>query len=95
MSSAGAAPSEDLGSSNWGRWGADDERGTLNYVTPEHIRRFSVTGTAAELADRVRALDADGVTELAIQPGGDVADELRRLAAAFGSAGLLRSPDGS
>jgi len=64
-------------------------------VTPEHIRRFSVTGTAAELAERVRALDADGVTELAIQPGGDVADELRRLAAAFAGAGLLRSPDGS
>ena len=24
---------------NWGRWGADDERGTLNYSQPEHIRR--------------------------------------------------------
>ena len=24
---------------NWGRWGADDERGTLNYITPEHIRK--------------------------------------------------------
>jgi kynurenine formamidase len=24
---------------NWGRWGADDERGTLNYITPEHVRR--------------------------------------------------------
>ncbi|MFB3921561.1 MAG: cyclase family protein [Terriglobia bacterium] len=24
---------------NWGRWGPDDERGTLNYITPEHIRR--------------------------------------------------------
>jgi kynurenine formamidase len=24
---------------NWGRWGADDERGTLNYIQPEHIRR--------------------------------------------------------
>ena len=23
---------------NWGRWGADDERGTLNYITAEHIR---------------------------------------------------------
>jgi len=22
---------------NWGRWGADDERGTLNFVTPEKI----------------------------------------------------------
>ncbi|MCC7409437.1 MAG: cyclase family protein [Phycisphaeraceae bacterium] len=22
---------------NWGRWGEDDERGTLNYITPRHI----------------------------------------------------------
>lgn len=25
--------------SNAGRWGAGDERGTLNYITPDHIRR--------------------------------------------------------
>lgn len=24
---------------NWGRWGPDDDRGTLNYLTPEHVRR--------------------------------------------------------
>jgi kynurenine formamidase len=24
---------------NWGRWGADDTRGTLNYITANHIRR--------------------------------------------------------
>jgi kynurenine formamidase len=24
---------------NWGRWGADDERGTLNYITPEKRAR--------------------------------------------------------
>jgi kynurenine formamidase len=24
---------------NWGRWGPDDERGTLNYITPGHIRQ--------------------------------------------------------
>jgi hypothetical protein len=23
---------------NWGRWGPDDERGTLNYITPEKVR---------------------------------------------------------
>lgn len=23
---------------NWGRWGPDDERGTLNYITPDHVR---------------------------------------------------------
>lgn len=25
--------------SNWGRWGADDERGTLNFITPEVVQR--------------------------------------------------------
>src|SRR5215510_11351279 len=25
--------------SNWGRWGTDDERGTVNFITPEVIRR--------------------------------------------------------
>jgi kynurenine formamidase len=23
---------------NWGRWGPDDQLGTLNYITPEHVR---------------------------------------------------------
>ncbi len=27
------------GLSNWGRWGTDDERGTLNLITDEHRRR--------------------------------------------------------
>lgn len=22
---------------NWGRWGSDDQRGTLNYITPQHV----------------------------------------------------------
>jgi kynurenine formamidase len=26
---------------NWGRWGADDERGALNYITPQHVRDAS------------------------------------------------------
>jgi len=25
--------------SNWGRWGTDDERGTVNFITPEVVRR--------------------------------------------------------
>lgn len=24
---------------NWGRWGPDDEKGTLNYIRPEHVRQ--------------------------------------------------------
>jgi kynurenine formamidase len=31
---------------NWGKWGPDDERGTLNYITPERIAR------AAQLVQR-------------------------------------------
>ena len=27
----------DLRTSNWGRWGVDDERGTANLLTPEHV----------------------------------------------------------
>jgi kynurenine formamidase len=26
---------------NWGRWGSDDEIGTLNFITPAHIKRAS------------------------------------------------------
>jgi 5,10-methylenetetrahydromethanopterin reductase len=52
-------------------------------VTPDNVRRFSFTGTAGELRARAEALAADGVTELAVQPGGDVPAELRRLAAAL------------
>ena len=29
--------------SNWGRWGADDQRGTLNFITPEAVRRGVAT----------------------------------------------------
>ena len=52
-------------------------------VTAENVARFSLTGTAAQLRERAAALEADGVTELAIQPGGDVPAELRRLSAAL------------
>jgi 5,10-methylenetetrahydromethanopterin reductase len=52
-------------------------------VTAENVARFSFTGTAAALRARAAALEADGVTELAVQPGGDVPAELRRLAAAL------------
>jgi kynurenine formamidase len=41
--------------SNWGRWGADDQRGTLNLITPEVIRRgiaSARTGRSFSLALR-------------------------------------------
>ena len=52
-------------------------------VTAANVGRFSLTGTAAQLRARAAALEADGVTELAVQPGGDVPAELRRLAGAL------------
>ena len=39
--------------SNWGRWGQDDDRGTLNYITPEHIQaaaRLVRTGRSVSLS---------------------------------------------
>lgn len=41
------------------------------------IASLSFTGTADRLRERVAGLAADGVTELAVQPGGDVPAELR------------------
>jgi kynurenine formamidase len=38
--------------SNWGRWGAEDQRGTLNHITQEHIRHAASlvrTGKAISL----------------------------------------------
>lgn len=52
-------------------------------VTPDTIRRFAFAGTAADLADRARGLASDGVAELALQPGDDVENGLRRLASAL------------
>jgi hypothetical protein len=42
---------EDL--KNWGRWGADDERGALNHITDDHRRRAAalvVRGESVSLA---------------------------------------------
>jgi kynurenine formamidase len=53
---------------NWGRWGADDERGTLNLITPKAIR-----AAAAEVRDGKRLslaipMSADG-PQLGFVPG--------------------------
>jgi len=52
-------------------------------LTAENVARFALCGTEAELRERAAALAAEGVDELAVQPGGDVPGELRRLAAAL------------
>ena len=54
-----------------------------NVLSAANIDRFALCGTATELRARVGAMAADGVTEVALQPGGDVPEGLRRLAAAL------------
>ena len=52
-------------------------------VTGETVAALTVTGTAAELPARIEALAEQGATEVVFHPGGDdLADELRRFAAA-------------
>lgn len=60
--------------SNWGRWGAEDELGTLNFVTPERIAmaaRLVRTGTVFDLG---MPLDAN-----CPQPGGLRVNPIRRM----------------
>ena len=52
-------------------------------VTADNIARFGFCGTAAQLRVRMEQMGRDGVTELAIQPGGDIPAELRRIAKAL------------
>ena len=46
--------------SNWGRWGADDERGTLNLITPEVVRRAAGCVRRGRVFSLGLAFGADG-----------------------------------
>lgn len=49
---------------NWGRWGAADELGTLNYITPEHRRKAAAlvrTGRSVSLAREVSVTRTEGI----------------------------------
>ena len=46
--------------SNWGRWGADDERGTVNFITPDVVRRAAACVRRGEVFALGLALGADG-----------------------------------
>lgn len=71
--------------SNWGRWGADDQLGTLNLVTPEHRRRAAELvreGVAVSCAWDIRRGPQPGVTmetqRLMIATGQGATEEGRR-----------------
>jgi kynurenine formamidase len=46
--------------SNWGRWGSDDELGTLNLVTPDAVRRGVAAARTGRAFSLALPLDADG-----------------------------------
>jgi len=49
---------------NWGRWGKNDQLGTLNYITPEHRRRAASlvkTGRTVALAREVSVTKTEGI----------------------------------
>ena len=45
---------------NWGRWGPDDERGTLNLLTPENIRQAAGLVRHGKAYSLMLDLDKDG-----------------------------------
>jgi len=46
--------------SNWGRWGAEDERGTVNYITPEVVRRAAACVRRGEVFSLGLTFGAEG-----------------------------------
>ncbi len=46
--------------SNWGRWGEDDERGTLNFLTPDRVAAAAATVRAGKVFDLGIPVDAAG-----------------------------------
>ncbi len=46
--------------SNWGRWGTDDQRGTLNFVTPQVIQRATSSARKGRVFSLGLALGSDG-----------------------------------
>jgi kynurenine formamidase len=46
--------------SNWGRWGADDERGTVNFITPDAVRRAAACVRRGVVFSLGLDLGADG-----------------------------------
>ena len=45
---------------NWGRWGAEDQRGTVNHITPEALKRGAEAVTAGKLFSLGLRFDKDG-----------------------------------
>ncbi len=55
---------------NWGRWGEDDQRGTLNLVTAEVVRRGVAAAVAGDVVPLAIPLSPDG-PQAGLVPGRD------------------------
>lgn len=60
--------------SNWGRWGPDDERGTVNHITPERLVAAAKLIKAGKVFDLGIPFDGDGP-----QPGGGRINPVRLM----------------
>lgn len=68
---------------NWGRWGAEDELGSVNYITPEKIREASELVRIGKVFSLALPLDSSGPQtgafgrtnplHVMLQDGGDIA----------------------
>jgi len=75
--------------SNWGRWGADDERGTVNFVTPDVIRRGAASVRRGQVFSLGLTFGAEGPQ---IGQGGRV-NPVHTMTATAGP--LTADPDGA
>ena len=48
------------GLSNWGRWGADDERGTVNFITPEVVKKAATLVRKGKVISMAIPFGSDG-----------------------------------
>ena len=53
---------------NWGRWGADDERGTLNLLTDERVRRAVSLVQEGATVSCARTIEFDPAPDVNFQP---------------------------
>ncbi|MET0454112.1 MAG: cyclase family protein [Mycobacterium sp.] len=69
---------------NWGRWGTDDERGTLNFITPEVLAHAATLVATGEVVSCALPFNSDGPqsggfggrtnpVHSMLQDGGDIA----------------------
>jgi hypothetical protein len=69
---------------NWGRWGQDDQKGTLNLITPDKIKIATQLVKAGQVYSLSMPLEAeDRNFPAAIKPGRPPASSMLRMAPGF------------